>query len=214
MDAARELGSGARVDGFDISLDQAPPREWLPSNVCLRQWDVFSDCPSDTLEKYDIIHLRLLVLVVQNSDSRPILRKVAKMLKPGDYMQWDDLNYPDTRIKKTKFDLQTPALDELRESVYSRGRQDWVMDLANICKELGFEGAAIHQFEDRTDLIKAYSDMWLFAMDEFGGRLRDFGDTMAAKNMERLVRDSYRESCKGAALFMPKVVCVARKSLT
>jgi hypothetical protein len=35
------------------------------------------------------------------------------MLKPGGYIQWDDLNYPDTHIIKANADADTPAFYRL-----------------------------------------------------------------------------------------------------
>ena len=208
-EVARQLPN-AQVDGLDISLDQAPAQEWLPPNVHLRKWNMLEDVPDDMIKKYDIVHLRLLILVVENSNPRPIIQNVAKMLKPGGYMQWDDLNYPDICIKKIK-DMHTPALDELRETTYSRGRGDWVMELPNTCTELGFTEAAMYHFEDRADLIKANGDQHLLTMEEFGNRLRSVGNMEGARKIEDLIRGSYKESCKGAAFSMPRAVCVARK---
>lgn len=79
---AHELPS-ARLDGFDIKLDQAPPAQWLPPQVHLRTWNVFDNVPDDMLGAYDVVHMRLLVLVVENRDPRPIVRNLRKMLKPG-----------------------------------------------------------------------------------------------------------------------------------
>ena len=79
IDLARELPK-AQLDGFDISLAQAPHQQWLPANVKLRTWNIFDDVPDDLVAKYDIVHVRLLIVVVKNSDPRPIIRNLAKML--------------------------------------------------------------------------------------------------------------------------------------
>ncbi|KAF2244384.1 hypothetical protein BU26DRAFT_99947 [Trematosphaeria pertusa] len=43
------------LDRLDISLNAAPPAEWLPSNVTLKTWDVKEDAPGDLVEAYDIV---------------------------------------------------------------------------------------------------------------------------------------------------------------
>lgn len=43
------------VTGLDISFDQAPPAEWLPSNVKLRLYNVFEQAPDDLVEKFEYV---------------------------------------------------------------------------------------------------------------------------------------------------------------
>ena len=212
MDVARDLPT-AQLDGFDISLTQAPPKEWLPPNVGLRTWNIFDDVPTDLLARYDIVHVRLLILVVENSDPRPIIQNLAKMLKPGGYLQWDDLNYPDTSIITVNRLLQTPALQELRELVCSRGRHDWTLQLADIMTEEGLEDAKLYNFGDRKELAKANGEQHLLTMEEFASRLAEGGNKDEAAKLHQLLHHAYKESMKGAALSMPRVVCVARTAL-
>lgn len=211
MDVARDLPT-AQLDGFDINLAQAPLQQWLPPNVKLRDWNVFDEVPHELLGKYDIIHVRLLILVVENSDPRPIIRKLIKMLKPGGYLQWDDLNYPDTCVKAIDPSLPTPALDEFRKLAYSRGRHDWTLQLADIMQEEGLEDAKLYNFEDRIELAKANGEQHLLTMEEFASRLAEVGKIDEAAKLYQLIRDVYKESLQGAALSMPRVVSVARKA--
>jgi SAM-dependent methyltransferase len=211
IDSARNLPT-AQLDGFDINLGQAPLQQWLPSNVTLRHWNIFDDIPQDMLEKYDIVHVRLLILVVENSDPRPIIRKLIKMLKPGGYLQWDDLNYPDTCVKAIDPSLPTPALHEFRKLAYSRGRHDWTLQLADITRDEGLEEAKLYHFEDRIELAKANGEQHLLTMEEFASRLAEVGKVDEAAKLYQLIRDVYKESRAGAALSMPRVVSVARKA--
>ncbi|KAK2750319.1 hypothetical protein FQN57_003799 [Myotisia sp. PD_48] len=213
LDLARELPPSARLDGFDISLANAPSRQWCPSNVTLRQWNIFDEVPEELIGKYDIVHLRLLILVVENSDPRPIIRKAFKMLKPGGYIQWDDLNYPDTHVRTAGSfsSMQTTAFDSLREFVYSNGRHDWVLQLPQILMSEGFENARQFHFSDRDDLAKANGDQHLLTMEEFATSLAGSGNHEDSDKIFQLIEDVYQESQAGVALSMPRVVCVARK---
>lgn len=38
-------------------------------------------------------------MFVGNSDPRPIIRNLVKMLKPGGYLQWEELDFPDSHVK-------------------------------------------------------------------------------------------------------------------
>lgn len=94
LDLACELPEPAVLDGLDIDLSKAPPAQWLPNNVTVHNWDILSPVPEHLVGRYDIVHLRLLILVVEHSDPVPIIQNAYRMLKPGGYIQWDDLNYP------------------------------------------------------------------------------------------------------------------------
>ena len=79
IDVCRQLPS-ARLDGFDVSTAQYPPKEWLPSNISLQTLDVFAPIPKDLQNKYDVVNVRLFLAVVKNNDPSPILRNLMKML--------------------------------------------------------------------------------------------------------------------------------------
>lgn len=80
MDLARQFPDSMRLDGIDIDLTQCPPREWLPPNVTLRQWDVFSEVPEDLYESYDIVCVRHLNLTSRENDPTDILKNLLKLL--------------------------------------------------------------------------------------------------------------------------------------
>lgn len=182
------------------------------TQVHLRIWNVFDDVPDDMLGVYDVVHVRLLVLVVENSNPRPIVRNLRKMLKPGGYLQWDDLNYPDTYVRAVDDTLPTPALNELRKLVYSQGRHDWTLRLADIFVEEGLEDVRLYHFKDSMELAKANGDQHLLTMEEFASRLENFDKRDEAAKIRQLIREVFKESLGGAALSMPRVVCVAKRA--
>lgn len=69
----------AQLEGYDISTEQFPPREWLPENVSLSQLDVLKPIPKELVEKFDVIHLGIVVAVV-NDNPHPLLENILKML--------------------------------------------------------------------------------------------------------------------------------------
>lgn len=71
------------MQGFGIDLTSTPLPERLPQPVTLRQLDIFGDVPNGLLGIYDVVHLRLLVLVVQKGDPLPTIHRAHQMLKPG-----------------------------------------------------------------------------------------------------------------------------------
>ena len=65
--------------GIDSDITQVGPKEWLPQNITLKQWDVFSDVPADLVSRFDIVHLRLFAWVVEE-DPRPLIQNLLKIL--------------------------------------------------------------------------------------------------------------------------------------
>ena len=210
IDVAREYPN-MQLHCFDIDTSQAPPKQWLPPNITLETWNIFDDVPEHMIGIYDVVHVRLLVLVVQRGDPSDILRSLIRMLKPGGHLQWDELNYHDTHVIKTDSSIHTPALDELQKMVRSSGRNDWTVRLPGFFAEQGLLDTMIYHFQDLPELFRANSELRLLTMDEFASKLADRGQSVEATTVSNLVQDVSHEIANGAASSMPKVVCVGRK---
>ena len=74
----------ARVDASDISLDLAPAKPDLPSNVSVSKWSFFDPVPEEWKGAYDLLHVRLIIQPFGgNQDPRPVLDKFVSMLSKG-----------------------------------------------------------------------------------------------------------------------------------
>ena len=80
VDLSREIPTTTTIHGFDIDLRQCPPPNTFPSNVHLSQWDMLTPPPADLIGKFDVVHLRLLTLVIKNNDPTAIITNVGKLL--------------------------------------------------------------------------------------------------------------------------------------
>ena len=83
LHVARNLPPDTTIEGFDIDLTRAPAQDLLPDNVHLAQWDIFDNVPDGMVGRYDYVHVRLLILVIERRDIPDIIRKFRKLLKPG-----------------------------------------------------------------------------------------------------------------------------------
>ena len=70
----------ARVDGFDIYMDQLPYLEGLPSNASFSHLDALGEIPDDLIGQHDIVHTRLLTLVVTSGNPEPLFGNLLSML--------------------------------------------------------------------------------------------------------------------------------------
>ena len=80
VDLAREVPSTTTLHGFDIDLGQCPPPKSLPSNVHVSQWDMFTEPPAELVGTFDVVHLRLVTLVIKNNDPTSIIANVTRLL--------------------------------------------------------------------------------------------------------------------------------------
>ncbi|MCJ1319514.1 hypothetical protein MMC15_004850 [Xylographa vitiligo] len=215
VDLARTLPPTAALDGYDISLQQCPPPAWLPRNITLHLWDMFT--PPATPARYDVLHVRLVQLVVPGHDPRPLVRHLRAMLKPGGYLQWDELDPAGSALVRAPpppplppaAAAAHPALD--RKLAEVRARPGWVRRLPQVLREEGFEHVRAHEYREGVGLAKAFFDVHCAMEEEMvrarGGAAEGEGGAEALRGLEEI----HRESVPGVVICTPKVVCVARK---
>ena len=80
LDLAKDAHPSTLLDGFDISASGFPHQSWLPSNISFSILDSLKEPPEELLEKYDFVHLRLFLIVVNENDPTPLLRHCMKLL--------------------------------------------------------------------------------------------------------------------------------------
>lgn len=79
--ATPRLPAQSELDGFDISADHFPAKEWLPSNISLGRCDALTEIPEHLVGRYDIVHIRTFAIIVKNNNPRALLSNLIKMLR-------------------------------------------------------------------------------------------------------------------------------------
>lgn len=212
IDVSRQLPH-VQLDGLDYDLDQAPHVHWLPSNVKFIHLNILEDIPDDLVGKYDFVHTRLLVLVVESKNPRPIIQNLRKLLKPGGYLQWDELDTVNMSIMKADPNLQAPALEQVRDWSWADGRHDWTVRLPQFLTDEGFCNATIDFFGDSPDLRRAFTDQHLLTIEEFAEGLSKLGKPEAASKYFNIIEKAHEESINGNVICVPRIICTARKPL-
>lgn len=80
VEVGRQLGPNSDLHAIDINLQQAPPKQWLPKNIALHRWNFYDEVPPELEEKFDLVHVRLVSVVVKDNDPVPILKNLCKLL--------------------------------------------------------------------------------------------------------------------------------------
>ncbi|OGM48428.1 hypothetical protein ABOM_003398 [Aspergillus bombycis] len=75
--------------GFDISSAQFPPAD---DSIKFSVHDITVPFPEEHWNRYDLVHVRLLVAALAEPDYRAAVANIYQLLKPGGYMQWEEID--------------------------------------------------------------------------------------------------------------------------
>ncbi|OTB07050.1 hypothetical protein M426DRAFT_9126 [Hypoxylon sp. CI-4A] len=212
LDILPELDPSAEVVGLDTDITQVGPKEWLPANFTLREWNAFGEVPQDLVGQFDIVNLRLFGFIIRD-DPRPVLRNLIKMLKPGGYVQWSDTDIDSWHIRTTSADVPTDHMDELWRLSVPKGTSltpTWVSSLPQIFETEGLlDVEADWQAGDPlTTLAIHWCNLPVYEM--VVNILRPTDPEKAAKIAE-LIPKAIEQTKKGAMFAFKRVNVVGRK---
>ncbi|MCJ1441549.1 MAG: hypothetical protein MMC23_002038 [Stictis urceolatum] len=205
FDIAHGLPGGAKLDGFDVSLDQCPPGPWLPKNIHLHTWNIFEELPAEFVGVFDIVHIRLITVAVKENDPLPMIANLHQMLKPGGYLQWDEADSVDWTVRSVHESTATDAVQRLFSQLC--GSHDWKRCMVETLNDNGFQDSFLHRVEYDVTMARFWSDVYMSTWDEFARmvlRKPDESDKLSSEAM-----DQVRE---GSSISCPKLVWVARKA--
>ncbi|PQE22943.1 UMTA methyltransferase family protein [Rutstroemia sp. NJR-2017a BBW] len=102
-----------------------------------------------------------------------------------------------------KFNIH-PSIKISNESTIAdvaTGTAAWLLDVADLPSDL----------VGKYDYVHVRLLVHLLTMNEFASSLMRIGKVDAAHTFYRLIEDGYKESTAGAALCIPRIVCVGQK---
>ncbi|KAJ5672227.1 hypothetical protein N7507_001354 [Penicillium longicatenatum] len=91
--------------GFDISSQQFPKEQ---ESIQFSIHDITKPFPEEHLGRYDLVHVRLLVAAIDESDYKLAIANINAILKPGGYLQWEEID------EETYISDNNPVIQEIR----------------------------------------------------------------------------------------------------
>ncbi|KAI1608578.1 hypothetical protein EDD37DRAFT_169163 [Exophiala viscosa] len=89
----------AQIVALDMSDKQYPPGWTMPKNLSFDTYNVLQAVPDKYIGYFDIVHIRLIAGGLKGpADYAVVTENVSKMLKPGGYIQWQDVYAPGWQI--------------------------------------------------------------------------------------------------------------------
>ncbi|KAL6714379.1 hypothetical protein ACLMJK_007802 [Lecanora helva] len=218
IQASKTLPRSAELHGYDIDMTKFPPKPWLPHNVFGATWDAFSAVPPAMVGRYDIVHISIFMLVVAKNNPLPLLKNLIEMLKPGGYVQWDELDWATKRIVQANPSNSTKEVQALLDHVAQwedpLGPFEWIADLPNIYAKQGLEKTAFDRFQMAPAYLRYDTDKFLASYEEFSHTILDAKGGNDGKHLRELVSKASQESQTGVATTADMIVAVARKPVS
>lgn len=186
--------------------------------------DINEGFPEEFHGRFDVVHVRLLVLGLQVEQFTKAVGNVVKLLKPGGYLQWTDLDFQNT-IKRVYPDGAIEVLQEEGDMILQFFRErNWstnvVAKVSGALEKSAVEmeivrvtdyGDAVYEKEELRATVLEWQKQSIGGI--FPLVLKKKG--MSEEEVERVVGEHVRRleefAAKGVTSLMPFVTLVARR---
>lgn len=132
------------VLGLDISDAQYSPRYTWTENLEFDLYDLLQEIPSHLLGQFDVVHVRLILSAGPNVDKTLFINRFHKLLRPGGWLQWDDLTYPNIHLVRqsgqgiaVSTSQDYPMLRILDNYLDQEARLSWFIDFEAVLEHFG-----------------------------------------------------------------------------
>lgn len=181
--------------------------------------DAFTDnVPEAMFGKFDVVHVRVFTAVVKGNDPSPLIRNALKMLKPGGYLQWDEMDSESLGAVPPKRSVSAACTQEMTDTglLSSKNamnlRYDWSSNLGSIFKEHGLEVIEDTRMQCKKELRKAMTDSLLMMFEHVATlAVKDGCMVGTDKNWPELWNRAGAEIDNGVSITMDMMVRVGRK---
>jgi len=225
-DVAAELEQAGNCEaefiGFDISDTQFP--KFRKSNTRFVLSDIKEGFAEEWHRTFDVVHARLLVLVLVNDEIESGVKNILKLLKPGGYIQYDDFAW--TRDVGVYYPQYSPTLS-LREeggmklSFYKTQNWslDFIGDVQKVLKQCPVEDIQVRDyFEDNfakpelQALLAGWNRSTLSSILKTIMLREGKSEREAGEYVSQYVRKVDKMEKLGVVIPMPLVTLTARRS--
>ncbi|KAK4507556.1 hypothetical protein PRZ48_001291 [Zasmidium cellare] len=110
IDLASELPY-AKLVGLDMSKAQF--QSSVPSNCELQLLNILDPIPQEFQGRFDVVHIRLLIVGLTGEDWNTVARHAMQMLKPGRWFQWCEADFQNMDVLQTKGGSSRAAHEQL-----------------------------------------------------------------------------------------------------
>ncbi|KAI0875226.1 hypothetical protein GGS24DRAFT_515798 [Hypoxylon argillaceum] len=206
-------GLNIKYHGFDISRALFPHNSWLPKNIVLSTSNLLEEPPQSLHGQFDVVHIRLVLSLIRSGSPKPVIQHIKMLLKPGGYLQWDELDpFNHYDVVTPKPDISAPSMTATFQTIANLADWSWIAKLPETMLEEGFQEAAQHAHGSNPEMFKVWTHMDLCSAEELS--LHWSGpDDENGKAWRHLIPKAEEESDEptGAVIRVRPTVTIARK---
>ncbi|KAL2824232.1 S-adenosyl-L-methionine-dependent methyltransferase [Aspergillus cavernicola] len=137
--------------GFDISAAQFPITS---EGIELSVQDVLKPFPPEHHNRYDLVHVRLLVTAIKEPELQAVVSNLRTILKPGGFLQWIEIDFTGL--------YETPVHPKAAEAVklwLQFIEQHGISQCAPKTLQVAYEKAGLVNTTSRTSFIRGHEDL-------------------------------------------------------
>lgn len=208
----------ATIEAFDISLAQTLPKQWSPPSVTFQQLNIFDLLPAHLSGRYDVVHIRLFMLVVEKGDPNPLLRQLLKLLKPSGYLQWQEYDPNMDTLLLADPTTTAPKLQALRDMFKSAAANapdmNWVNDMHTRFEREGGELLVNERVWTAKEMLGLKQEITFLACREWAANMKSRGQNEIAAKTDALCSEVEEECYKlgrGSVIDSEMVTWVVKK---
>ena len=113
IELSRQLPTTCQFDGFDISDAMYPSRAMIPANISFTLHDAKLAFPTALKQRYDFVHIRLMVSGLEKDDWDVVAANAIQLLKPGGAIQWAEAGFLQAAYLRGKASTTPRALEHV-----------------------------------------------------------------------------------------------------
>ncbi|KAA8652363.1 class I SAM-dependent methyltransferase [Aspergillus tanneri] len=186
-----------RMDGFDIDITQCPPAGWVTDNIHFRRWNAIEPPPSELRGQFDLVHLRLVMIGINNEDVPALVENLSLLLKPGGWLQWEEMNNFDNNIVTVDESTPKTAIAELLQWMTigpkeRRKGNEWRLTIPGVLEQHGFTNVRVENHSDPPYMRRWMTEVTFQTLTEFASK-QFSRDSKEATWLARTLADAHEE---------------------
>lgn len=204
----------AEVIGLDISAEQYPPKMSWPANVRLEYGDLFASIPEKYQQYFDVVHIRLIVAAIYTMDKDILMRNILSLLKPGGYIQWDEVIDPTSLTIDQNLNVSHDMANYVRRmfniSNFHPATQ-WAATLPEVYAQYGLDDIIGYKPPLRPSTLPQQTESLRWSCKEVMSVAVKMGKPGAEEELELAMQDVDELLASGSMCAYAWIVAVGRK---
>lgn len=189
MSLANQLPQSSQLHAFDVSFDQFPHPSLRPKNLTCHSYNVFDEPPEDLKDKFDVINVSLTVTFITDNMIEAVIAKVAKFLKLGGYLQWQEIDTASTICPHPNPDVPPRFVNQCVPLCWECAKATppkWIARLEAKMEAVGLYVVSSARPDPDPKLLSISTQLVLMGLDEFSEGMKTKEATLDTQTKENL----------------------------